>query len=354
MSVWDEYPQDYRAPEVRFALAAVRAGECVSAVGLSGAGKSNWMGFLANRCGDAGGPALRFVDCNRLEAGQPAQIFTLMGEAMGSEQPVAALRGLEPVVEQRLGENPAGLCLLLDRFDVLNDSSQSTALSSLRALRDRYKYRLTYITATRRPLQDRSELAELFYANTLWLGPLTPADATWSAAWYARRRSLDWDGPILARLVEFSRGYPSFLRAACEAYAAGCALESDALRLHPAVQRRINEFWADQPTKEELRAASLDTHPWLVRPNTPEQIDPIELTAAEQRLLDALRLHAGQVCLKDDLIHAVWPAEVVTEGLRDDSLAQLVHRLREKIGARWVQTVPGRGYRYQLEEVAKE
>jgi hypothetical protein len=351
MSVWDEYPREYRAAEVGAVLAAVRAGECVSLVGLSGAGKSNLMGFLANRCGGAGLPALALVDCNRLDLTRPAegglsQVYPLIGDALGSERPVATLRALETLVESELGKHPAGLCLLFDRFDVLNDPALDAAASALRALRDRFKYRLTYITATRRALHPRSELAELFYANTLWLGPLAADDAIWSAGQYARRRGLDWDQDRLARLVELSQGYPSFLRAACEAHAAGCSLEAGPLRAHPAVRRRIDEFWADQPALEELRSARLDAHPWLDRLPTPEQVDPAELTAAEQRLLDYLRGHASQVCLKDDLIRAVWPEEVVLAGLRDDSLAQLIHRLREKIGAKWVQTVPGRGYRY--------
>jgi len=68
MSVWDSYPPDYRAAEVRAITGATRAGECVSVVGLSGAGKSNLLGFLADRhvqlrnrcrmfCGNALGPA---------------------------------------------------------------------------------------------------------------------------------------------------------------------------------------------------------------------------------------------------------------------------------------------------------
>ena len=59
-----------------------------------------------------------------------------------------------------------------------------------------------------------------------------------------------------------------------------------------------------------------------------------------------LRAHPGAVCLKDDLIRAVWPEETAAAGLRDDSLAQLVHRLRDKIGPRLIQTLPGRGYRF--------
>lgn len=50
-------------------------------------------------------------------------------------------------------------------------------------------------------------------------------------------------------------------------------------------------------------------------------------------------------------IDAVWPAEVHAGGLRDDSLAQLVRRLRLKIepdpsNPTRILTLPGRGYHF--------
>lgn len=367
MSVWDSYPTDYRAAEVCQVLNAVRAGECAALVGLSGAGKSNLMGFMEARIRGRGQPDLVLVDCNRLESGQPGGLLALLGEALGARHILSSLGELEAFVALRLRDMQAFiemrlsdedklrqrgddvLCLLLDRFDVLNGPGLPGAASLLRVLRDRFKYRLTYVTASRRPLQDRTELAELFYANTFWLGPLSGTDALWSARQYATRRGLDWPDETLRQLSTLSWGYPSLLRAACEAHAAGCALDSAALRDHPAVRRRVGEFWSDQPAPEELRLSRLEGHPWLEQASSPERIDPLALTAAEQRLLDYLRAHAGQVCLKDDLIRAVWPEDVIVSGLRDDSLAQLMHRLREKVGPQWVQTVPGRGYRYKGE-----
>ena len=69
-------------------------------------------------------------------------------------------------------------------------------------------------------------------------------------------------------------------------------------------------------------------------------------------LLEYLQHHPDEVCSKDDLVRAVWPEDLIYErGIRDDSLAQLVRRLRVKIepdssAPRFIQTVPGRGYRY--------
>ena len=353
MTGWDSYPADYRGKEVRAALAAARAGECTALLGLSGSGKSNMIGFLANRQQH---PVMALVDGNRA---RPRTSEGLLALALRSLEPGAILAGgedalgrLEAAVERRLS-GAGGLCLLFDRLDALDLSEQLSLGGALRALRDSFKYRLAYITATRRPLDPGNELAELFYAHTLWLGPLQPSDATWSARTYGERQGLDWGEETLHVLARLSWGYPSLLRACCEAHAQGCALEEAALRAHPSVRRRVEEFWADQPSPEELRLCGLEGHPLLREPTSraAEGVDS-ELTALEHRLLVYFQAHRGEVCAKDDLIRAVWPEDRLVDGLRDDSLAQLVRRLRQKMEtdpARplHIVTVTGRGYRYQ-------
>ncbi|MEW5868364.1 MAG: winged helix-turn-helix domain-containing protein [Chloroflexota bacterium] len=402
MTAWQEYPEDYRADEVAFILKAARAGDCAALVGLSGSGKSNLLNFIAQRkqlpsrveekdgknfgfiaahkpiseASAASGMRFVLVDCNRLvepaapaffrlvrRALRPGQ-FTHQGEASPSAEDELAL--LETALDGLLSGG-GKLCLLLDRFDALTGLDIFDALaSSLRAVRDAYKYRLVYVTATRQPLADHTELAELFFGHTLWLGPLSKSDALWSARRDARRFSSDgqdWEAAVLEKLVELSWGYPSLLRAACEAYASGCELEVEALRRHPVVTRRVAEFWADEPDEQALRDSRLLGQPLLGKP--PEQVaaqaasglpgEAVLLTAKEHLLLEYLRAHAGQVCDKDDLVRAVWPEDVIYEqGIRDESLAQLVRRLRVKIepdpsNPAYIQTVPGRGYLFREE-----
>jgi two-component system, OmpR family, response regulator ResD len=91
----------------------------------------------------------------------------------------------------------------------------------------------------------------------------------------------------------------------------------------------------------------------LIQATRPRIIDRRQLTAKEVILLDYFQAHPDQVCEKDDLIRAVWPEDrIFRQGVRDDSLAQLVKRLRGKIepdpaNPRLILTVPGRGYEYQ-------
>lgn len=368
MTIWQTYPDTYRAAEVRALLTAAQAGESSALIGLSGAGKSNLLGFLVERLGRQGElpglpprhPWLIGCDLNRLSEPTPDGFYRLALAALGAAPPpetTGLLPALEMRLEQLLPEAP-GLCLALDRFDALPPAALAVLAPNLRSLRDRFKYNLSYIAGARRPPDSNSELAELFYANTLWLGPLAPADARWTVARFCARRSLTWTAAQVEKLIELSWGYPAFLRAACEAYAGGAALESAALFEHPALQKRIGEFWADGPGPFELSASRLSGHPWLAAPAL-EQIEPQpaertvkDLTAKENLLWKYLQAHPQQVCEKDELVRAVWPEDRIFErGVRDDSLAQLVRRLREKIEPqpsepRYIQTIPGRGYRF--------
>ena len=249
MSAWDSYPPDYRAAEVRAITGATRAGECVSVVGLSGAGKSNLLGFLADRHSTAE-HAFAHVDCNRLQQPELAALFRLIRRTLAeadspplsrpstsastgsaSAQEAATGEGLgvgvadeldalDAAIERRLKDAGSSLSLALDvslLFSRFDDLARDPAFSgNLRSLRDAHKYRLTFVTATRHLLPPHTELSELFYAHTLWLGPLSESDARWNVARYAERKGLKWDDAISQSLISASRGYPSLLRAVCE------------------------------------------------------------------------------------------------------------------------------------------
>ncbi|HSF83050.1 MAG TPA: winged helix-turn-helix domain-containing protein [Anaerolineales bacterium] len=365
MTIWDSYPLDYRTYEIRATLAAVQAGECVSLVGLSGSGKSNLVGFLAHRYSDISPsrppgnwpPLFCLLDCNRLVEPSPAALLRFIRTALepgaSSEHPQDEFSALDSALANKLRDHP-GICLLFDRFDRLSaetDDPEKTAIfDTLRALRDRHKYSLTYVTATRRPLDPHTELAELFFAHTIWLGPLQESDSRWSIQQYTQRQGVFWDEAEILKIIHLSAGYPALLRAICEAFADGATLDSSRLKEHPAISRRVAEFWADQPDNQALQRSRLDQVELLRLGPKPFTVDTTQLTAKENLLWQYLRSHPGEVCTKDDLILAVWPEDRIYEaGIRDDSLAQLVRRLREKIetdpsNPRHIQTIPGRGY----------
>lgn len=358
MSVWDEYPVNYREREVQTIVRATRAGDCVALLGLSGAGKSNVLGFLANRVSNSTHPIV-LIDCNRLGQRNIEALLNLIRRVIDPSQSMAAgdsFDALDATVSSYLTQHPR-LTLLFDRFDVFGDENLAIA-NPLRALRDAHKFKLTYVLSMRHALKSHSELAELFYANTIWLGALSESDARWNVQRFAARREQIWGSEITEQMLSFSRHYPSLLKAIAEAYAGGAALQLQALLMHPAVQQRVQEFWADQPTPEEVRLCGLDAHPLLKRAaqnaESAARFDTSQLTAKEAALLDYFQANPNQVCQKDDIIRAVWSEDkAFMAGVRDDSLAQLVRRLREKIEPnpatpQHIHTVPGRGYKFNV------
>jgi Tol biopolymer transport system component/DNA-binding winged helix-turn-helix (wHTH) protein len=95
-------------------------------------------------------------------------------------------------------------------------------------------------------------------------------------------------------------------------------------------------------------AFELDTGRKILR--SVDSDDPISLTP---RLLDTLLFlveHAGELVEKRTLLDAVWPSVVVEE----NNLTQAVSALRRALGERpgeraYIETVPGRGYRFVAE-----
>jgi energy-coupling factor transporter ATP-binding protein EcfA2 len=356
MNVWDTYPANYRAAQVQSILAAVRAGECVSVVGLSGAGKSNLMGFLANRQSTLG-QRLVLIDSNRLPEFSRPTFLRYIRRVLANTTPVDPadeFETLDLVLEEHLRSGRLTLLLdlsLLDRTGALGNESSHTLFNNLRALRDAYKFQLTFVTASRHTLPANTEFAELIHAHTIWLGCLTEDESRWNVIRYMERKGVTWPGDVVQALIDLSRGYPSLLRAVCEAYAESGDLDS--VPDHTAVQARVNEFWDDAPTPDELRLSGLTDHPLLYRGHaSPFTFDASLLTAKENLLLNYFLAHPDIICEKDELIWAVWPEDKVFEkGVRDDSLAQLIRRLREKIEPdpakpKYIHTLPGRGYKF--------
>ncbi len=360
MSIWKTYPSNYRENEVQRIQKAVQAGECVAVIGLSGAGKSNLLGFLANRPEVFAFPNA-LVDCNRLRENTAEELFKLIRRSLrDTSNAEDEFEALALLIERRLAENDGKLAILLDRFEILTGTSAGSGqaiASNLRALRDTHKYQLTFVTATRRPLNPGSELAELSFGHTLWLGPLSESDTLWNVLRYALRVDQEWEVTIAAQMRELTGGYPSLLRAVCEAYADGTKLDLAELQEHPAIQRRLKEFWEDAPSASDLRHSQLEGLPLLEMSPVLQEFDTTQLTEKEFLLLEYLQAHPNQVCSKDELVQAVWPEDVIYErGIRDDSLAQLVRRLRVKIEPdpsepQYIHTIPGRGYRFLEDEL---
>ncbi len=78
------------------------------------------------------------------------------------------------------------------------------------------------------------------------------------------------------------------------------------------------------------------------------ELDP-PLSLPQYRLLELLYAHTGHVCLREDVVHAVWP-DAQLDGVSEQSIDALVRRLRDRIfemdaDHQYIVTVRGQGFR---------
>jgi DNA-binding winged helix-turn-helix (wHTH) protein len=402
---WAQHPSDYRKEEVQHLLTLLGAGECVSLIGISGMGKSNLLGFLAYRASpqEKHGPICILVDCNRLSKFESHEFFQLASDRLQpllashniqeEETPTDPFDRLNCKVASIIEASPKILALLMDGFDDLAKAVDRGFFNQLRSMRDSYKYRLSFLLATRQPLVNITgadkirEFEDLIVSNQIWLPPLSIEDAYWTIKRMEERLGLSFDKNARQNLLTLSGHHPGLLKALAAAWSDGDPTEPTSWLKPTAVLRECELLWGDLP--EESRNAVYDPPindeilkkvGLVVNGNLSSAVFAAfiqekrgtglhlnrasgeiyrggallstSLTAKEFDLLSFLLDNEGSICEKDALIRAVWPEDkVFEEGIRDDSLAQLVRRLRTKIepdpsNPTYLQTVPGRGYRF--------
>jgi DNA-binding winged helix-turn-helix (wHTH) protein len=260
------------------------------------------------------------------------------------------------------------------------------------------------------------EFHEIVARNICWIGAMVERDARWIAHQMAQRLQTSFSEAEVKQLLAVSGRLPAFLKLGCLALAEGTLGRNQPdeiwvkqLLAQPQFERNCEEIWDDLTVEERnallalvsgAKAPMLDPavisyleHTGLLIRSTPGagvnlfsplleafvaqqrgttagmiKRDPrtrvvsvggiplnVELTTHEDRLLAFFLEHPGEVCEKDTLIQALWPNDQIVEGIRDDRLAQLIKRLREKIEidpARptYIQTVRGQGYRFAQPE----
>lgn len=287
-------PLTYKAVETRKIFDTLLAGNSCQLVGIGSSGKSNLLRFLlqddtrAHYLGDAAAQwQLLYIDANKLLRADEWGVYELIlhqlvlllendpaGAATAAVVEQLHQRACEPATEhltlryldRALGQVINGLnsrvALLFDEFDELARTLPVRAFAGLRALRDEYKYRLVFITATRRPLDelrgDPGEIEsflELLQNNIVWLGCGTPVDARLMNERTAQRKGVTLSEEQQARLIELSGCHPGLQRGIFNPVLAG-QTDPDTLAQEPAVQDECRQIWRSLPAVEQhaLRA----------------------------------------------------------------------------------------------------
>ena len=210
-------PLSFRSEIIELIAESIRAGESCALVGVGSSGKSNIIRFLHDRAdarehyfSDSSRRLLwLMVDCNALDAYDEPSLFTAMidsiaraaaarsdlgtltqtldglyREVVSPGGGIHAFRNLRRAIETVRAAGDFQFAFVLDDCDKLVQVAPPTLLRRLRALRDEFKYKLVYITVTRRELHRLRPLSpefETFYeiivVRSFAIGPYSDADA---------------------------------------------------------------------------------------------------------------------------------------------------------------------------------
>lgn len=223
---------------------------CIEIIGFSNVGKSALLRLLAQadvwtqELGEAGQEFLPvYIDCNRmlemsdhgfyelvlrcLQESTPqlaalaplAQAYeTLVAPASEFQVPLSFNRGLTAVLQSTQRK----LILLLDEFDEPIAQIDSRVFLNLRALKDRYKATLAFVTATeqlltrQRPGDHCGEFCELFSHHTWHLAPLTRSDVDRFVRRYITVHDVEFVTADIDFLYDWCGGHPRLLEASCD------------------------------------------------------------------------------------------------------------------------------------------
>ena len=136
-----------------------------------------------------------------------------------------ALRHLEGVIDATLMAHdlqgaPVRIAFFMDEFERLLETMPNYFFVALRSLRDRFKYRVMFVTFTRNSLPYLAgtrmpvlePFLELFNDNTIYLGPFADDDA-WRMVEQLEQRAVSKDDYALGLMIRAAGGFAGLLRA---------------------------------------------------------------------------------------------------------------------------------------------
>lgn len=284
-----------RQADYHFVVDCIRGGASCAIVGLSNTGKSMLLRDLAAATRDHA-TTFVYVDCNLMLAATDQGFYEAVlralqeslaqkGEGLASglldvltacyrktvqpESPFLVPLGFNDAIMETCRALPAGVVLLLDEFDEAYSTLDSRVFLNLRALHDKYRGKLAYVTATVQPLRQIrtdptvEEFCELVTRHERHLGMLSKVDARTLLLKQAERKAADLDEIEIDYVWKQAGGHPGLLlvvgqllidleAGAPDLYRAqGLALVTQRLDESEVAQAECIKLWEQLTTQEQ-------------------------------------------------------------------------------------------------------
>jgi hypothetical protein len=320
-------PNTLRQDDGAYVLQRIADGDCCALIGVSNTGKSYLLRTVAqpdvqHHISDLNvdNHVFAYVDFNLMleatEQGFYELILRCLMEELQQREPEAAyLQRLQNAyhtlvvppsafqISLSFSEGLTTVCqgssrnlvLLFDEFDEPYEQIDGRVFLNLRALKDKYRERLSFVTATNRRLsnirrgRDVDEFVELFEPFTRFLKPLGRPDVDEVITWVAAQEGYTFDDEDRGFVYHHADGHLGLLLAIC---------------------RALGEV-----TGEPVRDSSQD---WLIHRQVRERLDREINVQGECRKL------------WDDLTESQQDALIAVVGAEDKVDAQALESLRNK------------------------
>ena len=229
--------------------------------------------------------------------------------------------------------SPKRKLIVLDYLDHILTPEYSSLFKFMKALRDQFKYQLSYVFLTSRPTEPDifnilGDLYEIATEHVEYLPTVTiPEYDTYGFSPTPKQ---------LKEIAGLSGGIPALVKICMMAMRDGTSLN---LNENLKLKGQIEEMLTVSPNHPAYVNSSLISAYF-------NQFKSSALTASETRALEVLLANKGQLVSKDQISQAVYPDVKNYAGVSDHAIDQLIHRLRSKIKSQYtLKTHRGLGYK---------
>lgn len=318
---------DFQKDFIEKILKILRRGGNIQLVGLPGSGKTVLLSRLARR-EDLTEFKFFYLDLNLLVDKSVGAVMNFISEA---------------IKEDNFKEGKK-VVIIFDGFDNLIDKSLEPVYRVLKAMMNRWRYRLCYLFAVDSKLVDFENLEFLgglgsaLCENIMELPMLNKRDAWIFMETNSQQSGINLCEKEKEEILYLSGGLMRTMRRLMDAKAKGIEPSQDMnLKFH------LEELAKWMKTEG---VDGFDRFPLLKSLMEAEKVGK-ELTAEENKLWQAMLKRKGSLIDKEELIRELWGERAACE-ISNHALDQLIHRLRKKMGKTKIKTVFGRGYKIDV------